>query len=80
MKLSEAFRIRLEGLLAERNETVYHFCKENGIGRSTIVNLMKGDTKSPTLSTIYQVSDALEISPLEFLSDTIFDKDNIEID
>ena len=80
MKLSEAFKIRLEGILEERGETIYHFCKENGIGRSTIVNLMKGETKSPTLSTIYQVSDALDISPLEFLADEIFSKDNIEID
>lgn len=80
MKLSEAFKIRLESILEERGETVYHFCKENGIGRSTIVNLMNGGTKSPTLSTIYQVSDALEISPIEFLSDPIFSKENIEIE
>lgn len=80
MKLNEAFKIRLESILKEREETVYHFCKENGIGRSTIVNLMKGCAKSPTLSTLYQVSDALGLTSLEFLNNKIFCRDNIETD
>ncbi|MEG1706725.1 MAG: helix-turn-helix transcriptional regulator [Clostridia bacterium] len=80
MKLSEAFAIRLNELLSIKGESVYKFCKTNGIGRSTIVNLISGDTKSPTLSTIYQVSNALDISPLEFLNCNAFKREDIEYD
>lgn len=49
MKLCEAFASRLTELLAERNISLYKFCVNSGIGRSTLINLSKGDSKSPTL-------------------------------
>ncbi len=79
MKLCEAFATRLKELLSERNMSLYKFCVNSGIGRSTLVNLMKGESKSPTLETIYQVSDALGISPQEFLSSELFNPDNIDL-
>lgn len=79
MKLCEAFASRLTELLAERNISLYKFCVNSGIGRSTLINLSKGDSKSPTLETVYQVFDALGITPQEFLSSELFNPDNIDL-
>lgn len=80
MKLCEAFYKRLQQLIKGRYKSVYEFCIQNGIARSTIENLMKGNSKSPKLSTVYEVASALGMSPLEFLDSEIFLPDNIEID
>lgn len=80
MKLCEAFDRRLQELIKGRYESVYEFCIQNGIARSTIENLKRGNSKSPKLSTVYEVSSALGISPLEFLDTEIFLPENIEID
>lgn len=80
MKICEAFKIRLEEYLSERNSSIFKFAKNAGIGRSTIVNLFEGNTKSPTLATLYQVCDALEISVFEFLDCDLFKRDNIDIE
>ena len=80
MKLCEAFSARLIKLIQGRYKSVYEFCVKNGIARSTIENLADGNSKSPKLSTVYEVSSALGISPLEFMNDEIFSPENIEID
>ena len=80
MKLCEAFCKRLQELIDGRYKSVYEFCIKNGIARSTIENLMAGNSKSPKLSTVYEVSSALGISPLEFLDAEVFLTENIEID
>ena len=78
MTLGEAFTIRLNELLKERGLSLHRFVKDNCIARSTIVNIQKGNTKSPTLAIIYQVSYAFNMSPIEFLSHPIFSNQDIE--
>jgi transcriptional regulator with XRE-family HTH domain len=78
MKINEAFKIRLEQYLKERNLTIYKFAREGGIPRSTIVNAFRGTSKSPTLATIYQVANALGISALEFLDCDLFCDENVD--
>lgn len=80
MKINEAFEERLEQYLTKRNSSIFKFTKEAGIGRSTIVNLFEGNSKSPTLATLYQVCDALDISIFEFLNCDLFLRENIDID
>lgn len=80
MKINEAFKERLEQYLTKRNSSIFKFTKEAGIGRSTIVNLFEGNSKSPTLATLYQVCDALDISIFEFLNCDLFLRENIDID
>ena len=78
MTLGEAFTIRLNELLKERKLSLHKFVKDNCIARSTIVNIQKGNTKCPTLAIIYQVSYALEMTPIEFLNHPIFQQEDIE--
>lgn len=70
MTLGKAFSIRFNELLSKDKEkrSLYKFLKDNCIARSTIINILDGKTKSPTLAIIYQVAYAFSISPIEFLN------------
>lgn len=78
MKINEAFKIRLQKFLDERSTTLFKFCRENGVGRSTIINLYSGNSKSPKLITLYEICDALNITVLDFLSSPLFSRENIK--
>ncbi len=78
MTLGEAFTIRLNELLKEKNISLHKFLKESCIARSTIVNIMKGNTKCPTLAIIYQVAGGFGMPPLEFLDNEVFKRDDLE--
>ena len=78
MTLGQAFIIRLTSILKERNITLHKFLKDSCIPRSTIVNIMKGNTKCPTLAIIYQVADGLNMTPIEFLNNEIFRNENLD--
>lgn len=77
MKVNEAFELRLNEYLKKKNLSLYMFCKTSGICRSTIINICKGNTRSPTLGTLYDICDALEISIIEFLDCDLFVRENI---
>ncbi len=78
MTTGEAFSIRLTKILNERNISLHKFVKDNCIARSTVVNILKGNTKSPTLAILFQVCSGLNMTPIEFLDDPIFVRDDIE--
>lgn len=78
MTLGEAFAIRFNELLKERNLSLHKFVKDNCIPRSTIVNILKGNTKCPTLAIIYQVADGFKMSYLEFLDSDVFKRNDID--
>ena len=78
MTLGEAFTIRLNELLKERNLSLHKFVKDNCIARSTIVNIQKGNTKCPTLAIIYQVAYALDMTPIKFLNHPIFNQEDLD--
>ena len=78
MTLGEAFTTRLTELLQERNISLHKFLKDSCIARSTIVNIMKGNTKCPTLAIIYRVADGFAITPLEFLDNEVFKREDLE--
>lgn len=78
MTLGEAFTIRLNELLNERKISLHKFLKDSCIARSTIVNIMKGNTKCPTLAIIYQVADGFHMTPIEFLKHEVFKREDLE--
>lgn len=78
MTLGEAFTIRLKELLKQHNLTLHKFLTTNCIARSTIVNIMKGNTRCPTLAVVYQVADGFNMSVIEFLDCPEFKRDDLE--
>lgn len=78
MTLGQAFTIRLTELLKKINISLHKFLKDSCIARSTIVNIMKGNTKCPTLAIIYQFADGFYMSPIDFLNADVFKRDDLE--
>lgn len=78
MTLGEAFSIRLRQLLKQNKISLHKFLKDNCIPRSTIVNIEKGNTKSPTLAVVYQVAHGFNMSHIDFLDHPAFYDEDIE--
>ena len=78
MTLGEAFTIRINELLKQKHISLHKFVKDNSIARSTIVNIMRGNTKSPTLAIVYQVADGFGLSILKFLDDEVFKRNDLD--
>lgn len=78
MTLGEAFAKRFTNLLNKKKISLYKFAKDSCIPRSTLNNILVGNTKSPTLALVYQVADGFNMSYLEFLDDPIFNSENLE--
>ena len=56
--------LRLREILKERNLTVAQFAEMSGMSQSNISNYMNGNI-SPTLETLYKISNALDIEITE---------------
>ena len=80
MKIGLAFSKRLENILKERKITLNYYCKKHGIARSTLVNLQRGEVKNPSITIVYIVARALDMSVIEFLNDELLLDDNVEFD
>ncbi len=78
MTLGEAFTIRFKYILGRKGLTIHKFVKNNCIPRSTLVNVLKGNTKNPSLALVYQVAMGFEMTILEFLNDPIFCRVDLE--
>ncbi|MBP3344834.1 MAG: hypothetical protein J6K97_01360 [Clostridia bacterium] len=78
MTLGEAFKIRFNELLKKDGRYLYKFLKDNCIPRSTVVNILEGNTKSPNLALIYQVANAFGMTYLEFLNAPSFKSEKVE--
>lgn len=79
MKLAEAVGKRTKELLFEKNMTQYRLTKITCLNEKTVSDLLKGKTTDIKFSTIYLITDALNIKLTEFLNSPLFDKENIEI-
>ena len=78
MTLGDAFKTRFNELLKQKGVSLHKFVKDNCIARSTIVNILNGNTKNPSLAIIYQVAFGFGLTPIEFLDNEVFKRDDIE--
>ena len=67
MTYSEAIIKRISYYCAERNITLNKLATLSGMKQSTLENIMKGNTKNPSLRTLHRLSQGLEITISEFL-------------
>ncbi len=72
MNISEATRSRIKKLCNERNITINKLATLSGITQSTLDNIMKGNSKTPTLQTIVYLCDGFNIQLKDFFNDDIF--------
>lgn len=79
MKLAQAVGIRTKELLFQKNMTQYRLVKITCLNEKTISDIIHGKTTDIKFSTIYLISDALNITIQEFLNSPVFNMDNLEI-
>ncbi|MBO5277606.1 MAG: helix-turn-helix transcriptional regulator [Clostridia bacterium] len=80
MTMSQAVAQRIDYFLFSRNLTLYQLAKDSGLPISTLQNLYRGNTKSPTLTVIYKICEGLNITVAEFLDEEFFPLSQIELD
>jgi len=78
MTMAEAVTKRIDELLFERGWSLYKLSKEASLPLTTLKNLYNGHTKSPTLSLIFKISETFNLTPIEFLDSSLFNKDEID--
>ena len=78
MTVGEAFTIRFQELLKQKGDSLYKFAKENCIPRSTITNIERGSTKSPTLAVVFQVAAGFGMDILHFLDHPVFKSQELD--
>lgn len=80
MTIGEAVAKRINELLFENGWSLYKLAKISGLPLSTLKNLYTGHTKSPTLAVIYRISEAFNISPIEFLDCDILTAKDLDLE
>lgn len=80
MTLSQAIIKRINTLINENNqiENYHQLSLKAGLNESVIRAILSGETKNPTVSTIFFISNAFDISLADFYDDPLFDIENID--
>ena len=71
---------RIDEFLIERNISLYRLAKDACLPISTLQNLYRGHTKSPTLSLVFQIAETLNVTVAEFLNSPLFSYDVLDLD
>lgn len=79
MKLQRAVALRISNLLIKQNMTRYALCKKICMSEQTLKHIIDERNKDIKLSTITQIADGFELSLEEFFADTLFDKNNLDV-
>jgi len=64
---SEAIIKRIMDLCVARHITINKLATLSGMKQSTLENIIKGNSKNPSLRTLHRLSQGLEITISEFL-------------
>ena len=78
--VNDAVVDRLCKYLGEKNLTQYKLSQLSGVPFPTIKSIIQRKTKNITLKTIIMLADGLNISSSEFLNDSSFLAENIDLD
>ena len=79
MKLQRAVALRISNLLIKQNMTRYALCKKICMSEQTLKHIIDERNKDIKLSTITQIADGFDLSLEEFFADTLFDKNNLDV-
>ncbi|MCH5161647.1 MAG: helix-turn-helix transcriptional regulator [Clostridiales bacterium] len=80
MTVGQATAKRIDEFLHDRGISLYKLAKDACISVSTLQNLYRNHTKSPTVGLIFKIVDALGVSVQEFFSSELFSAENLEVD
>ena len=80
MTVSEAVAKRISRLLIEKGMTQYRLEQESGIQHGSMQCIMNGRNKTVTLSTVIMVARGFDMTLLEFLDDSVFTSEDLEVE
>lgn len=78
MKLIDAVAIKLIKIKKEKDITQYKMSVLTGVPQSTISTIIKRQTATIKLSTIYDICSGLGFELAEFFSDDVFKNENLD--
>ena len=70
---------RLNFYLGKQNLTQYKLAQLSGVPFATIKSIMQRKTKGISLKTIIMLADGLGVTPAEFINDSSFLAQNLEL-
>ena len=76
MEINEMIGKRIADLCRANNLSINRLATICGVRQSTISNILNGNSKNPTISSIKRICNGLEISLATFFDDPIFDSDD----
>lgn len=80
MTVGKAIAKRIDEYLYVNDITLYKLAKDACLPISTLTNLYSEHTKSPTLTVIFKLCEALNVTIEEFFNSPLFSHDNLELD
>ena len=78
MQLKEAISLRLKELLQEKGMTQYQLFLKSGVPKSTIHNVIHGNSPSVKIRIIPEMCQGLGISLSTFFTSPVFDEENLD--
>lgn len=72
MELNDMIRERITNLCKENGLSINRLASICGLRQSTVSNILNGNSKNPTISSIKKICDGLKISLADFFDDPIF--------
>lgn len=72
MELNDMIGARITNLCKENNLSINRLAAICGLRQSTVSNILNGNSKNPTISSIKKICEGLEISLADFFDDPIF--------
>lgn len=81
MTITEAVALRLGGILKERGMKKKTLGEQPGVNPQSISNIFRSKSVSGiSLTTLYRICRALDMSMSEFLNDPVFDDIDLPLD
>ena len=78
MKLKNAIIKRIKEIKNKDKLTQYEIFKRTGVPQSTISTLLKGETKTIQISTLYSICSGLNINLCDFFNADYLKNENLE--
>jgi len=75
----EAIIKRINSLLTKNNWSIYKLALNSGVLHGTLNRIMNNENKSVNFTTLIQIAHGFDMHIGEFLSDSIFDEDNLKL-
>ena len=80
MKIQRAVALRTSKLLLEKNMTQYALAKKMLVPQTTLTNIMHEKYNSIKFETVIKICDAFDMTIQEFLNDSLFQRDNLDVE